>query len=143
MWVKVYQVGKQTRPESGWNFTRLKKNTQAKKQIDYQVTHTLNNNGMETPKQLVEFFRLFTKPREVVNVNQLPNRKQIKFITRTILLLEQERKWYLEHDEDDLDYINYLDGKINKLVNSRNYLCNIYLHEVIKLKTNSEVELKY
>jgi hypothetical protein len=32
LWVKVYQVGKQTRPESGWNFTRLKKNTQAKKQ---------------------------------------------------------------------------------------------------------------
>lgn len=31
-WVKVYQVGKQTRPESGSKFTRLEKNTQTKKQ---------------------------------------------------------------------------------------------------------------
>jgi hypothetical protein len=31
LWVKVYQVGKQTRPESGWNFTRLKKKYPGKK----------------------------------------------------------------------------------------------------------------
>jgi hypothetical protein len=98
---------------------------------------------METPKRLVEFFKLFTKPREVVNVTQLPNRKHIRYLTRMILLLEQERKWYLEHDEDDLDYINYLDGNINKLVNRRNDLYNNYLHQVVKYKTDSEVVLKY
>ncbi len=98
---------------------------------------------METPKRLVEFFKLFTKPREVVNVTQLTNRKHIRYLTRMILLLEQERKWYLEHDEDDLDYINYLDGNINKLVNRRNNLYNLYLHDVIKYKTDSEVVLKY
>jgi hypothetical protein len=97
---------------------------------------------METPKRLVEFFKLFTKPREVVNVTQLPNRKQIRYITRTILLLEQERKWYLEHDEDDLDYINYLDANINKLVNRRNDLYNTYLHQVVKYKINADVILK-
>ena len=98
---------------------------------------------METPKRLVEFFKLFTKPKEVINVTQLPVRKSVRYITRMILLLEQERKWYLEHDEDDLDYINYLDGQINKLVNRRNDLYNNYLHLIVKYKTNPEVELKY
>ena len=98
---------------------------------------------MDTPKLLVEFFKLFTKPREVIDVTQLPVRKSIRYITRNILLLEQERKWYLEHDDDDLDYLYYLDGQINKLVNRRNDLYNNYLHQVVKYKTNSEVELKY
>ena len=98
---------------------------------------------METPKRLVEFFKLFTKPKEVINVTQLPVRKSVRYITRMILLLEQERKWYLEHDEDDLDYLNYLDGQINKLVNRRNDLYNNYLHLIVKYKTNPEVELKY
>lgn len=98
---------------------------------------------METPKRLVEFFKLFTKPKEVINVTQLPVRKSVRYITRMILLLEQERKWYLEHDEDDLDYINYLDGQINKLVNRRNDLYNNYLHLIVKYKTNPEVEFKY
>ena len=98
---------------------------------------------METPKRLVEFFKLFTKPKEVINVTQLPVRKSVRYITRMILLLEQERKWYLEHDEDDLDYLYYLDGQINKLVNRRNDLYNNYLHQVVKYKTNPEVELKY
>lgn len=97
---------------------------------------------MDTPKRLVEFFKLFTKPKEVVDVRQLPNRKQIRYITRTILLLEQERKWYLEHDEDDLDYIYYLDHQINKLVNRRNDLYNGYLHQVLKYKMNPDVTLK-
>ena len=66
---------------------------------------------MDTPKRLIEFFKLFTKPREVIDVTQLPVRKSIRYITRNILLLEQERKWYLEHDEDDLDYLYYLDGQ--------------------------------
>lgn len=98
---------------------------------------------MDTPKRLIEFFKLFTKPREVIDVTQLPVRKSIRYITRNILLLEQERKWYLEHDEDDLDYLYYLDGQINKLVNRRNDLYNTYYHQVVKYKTNSEVELKY
>lgn len=98
---------------------------------------------METPKRLVEFFKLFTTPKEVVNVTQLPVRKSVRYITRMILLLEQERKWYLEHDEDDLDYLYYLDGQIIKLVNRRNDLYNNYLHQVVKYKTNPEVELKY
>ena len=98
---------------------------------------------METPKRLVEFFKLFTKPKEVINVTQLPVRKSVRYITRMILLLEQERKWYLEHDEDDLDYLYYLDGQIIKLVNRRNDLYNNYLHQVVKYKTNPEVELKY
>jgi hypothetical protein len=98
---------------------------------------------MDTPKRLVEFFKLFTKPKEIVNVRQLPNRKQIRYVTRMILLLEQEKKWYLEHDEDDLDYLYYLDHQINKLVNRRNDLYNDYLHQVIKYKTDSEVVLKY
>lgn len=100
---------------------------------------------MDTPKRLVEFFKLFTTPKEkeVVNVTQLPVRKSVRYITRMILLLEQERKWYLEHDENDLDYIDYLDAQIRKLVNRRNDLYNNYLHQVVKYKTNSEVELKY
>jgi hypothetical protein len=98
---------------------------------------------MDTPKRLVEFFKLFTKPKEIVNVRQLPNRKQIRYVTRMILLLEQEKKWYLEHDEDDLDYLYYLDHQISKLVNRRNDLYNDYLHQVIKYKTDSEVVLKY
>jgi hypothetical protein len=96
---------------------------------------------METPKRLVEFFRLFTKPKEIVNVSQLPNRKQIRYLTRNILLLEEERRYYLEHDEDDLDYINYLDGNINKLVNRRNDLYNMYLHQVVKYKMNPNIVL--
>lgn len=98
---------------------------------------------MDTPKRLVEFFKLFTTPKEVVNVTQLPVRKSVRYITRMILLLEQERKWYLEHDENDLDYIDYLDAQIRKLVNRRNDLYNNYLHQVVKYKTNSEVELRY
>ena len=97
---------------------------------------------METPKRLVEFFKLFTKPKEVVNVSQLTSRKQIRFLTRHILLLEQERKWYLEHDENDLDYLYYLDHQINKLVNRRNDLYNGYLHQVLKYKMNPDVTLK-
>lgn len=97
---------------------------------------------MDTPKRLIEFFKLFTKPREVVNVTQLPVRKSIRYITRTILLLEQERKWYLEHDENDLDYLYYLDGKINKLVNRRNDFYNMYYHQVIKYKTDTNITLK-
>lgn len=97
---------------------------------------------MDTPKRLIEFFKLFTKPREVVNVTQLPVRKSIRYITRTILLLEQERKWYLEHDENDLDYLYYLDGKINKLVNRRNDFYNMYYHQVIKYKTDNNITLR-
>jgi len=96
---------------------------------------------METPKRLVEFFRLFTKPKEVVKVSQLTSRKQIRYLTRHILLLEQERKWYLEHDENDLDYLYYLDHQINKLVNRRNDLYNGYLHQVVKYKMNPNIVL--
>ena len=96
---------------------------------------------METPKRLVEFFKLFTKPKEVVNVSQPTSRKQIRFLTRHILLLEQERKWYLEHDENDLDYLYYLDHQINKLVNRRNDLYNGYLHQVVKYKMNPNIVL--
>jgi hypothetical protein len=96
---------------------------------------------METPKRLVEFFRLFTKPKEVVKVSQLTSRKQIRYLTRHILLLEQERKWYLEHDDNDLDYLYYLDHQINKLVNRRNDLYNGYLHQVVKYKMNPNIVL--
>ena len=97
---------------------------------------------MDMPKRLVEFFKLFSKPREVINVNKLPIRKEIRFVTRSILLFEQEKKWYLEHDENDLDYIDYLDRKISKLESRRNHYCNIYLHEIAKYKVNPDVELK-
>ena len=95
---------------------------------------------METPKLLSEFFKLFTKPREVIIEKDklFPRRKKIKYLTRTILLLEQERKWYLEHDENDMDYILYLDKEINKLVEFRNRQYNGYLHEVIKYKAIAE-----
>jgi hypothetical protein len=97
---------------------------------------------METPKLLVEFFKLFTKPREVVIVSQLPYRKQIRFLTRHALLLEQERKWYLEHDDNDMDYLNYLDSQINKLTSRRNTLYNNYLHQIAKYQTNPDVKLQ-
>ena len=96
---------------------------------------------METPKRLVEFFQFFTKPKEIVNVSQLPNRKTIRYLTRTILLLEQERKWYLEHDDNDLDYLTYLDSQINKFTNRRNDLYNGYLHQVVKYKMNPNIVL--
>jgi hypothetical protein len=96
---------------------------------------------METPKRLVEFFQLFTKQKEVVIVSQLPNRKLIRYLTRHILLLEQERKWYLEHDDDDLDYLNYLDTQINKLTSRRNDMYNTYLHQVVKYKMNPNIVL--
>jgi hypothetical protein len=99
-------------------------------------------NEMETPKILVEFFKLFTKPREVVIVSQLPNRKLIRFLTRHILLLEQEKKWYLEHDDNDFEYLVYLDSQINKLTNRRNTIYNVHLHEIIKYKTDPDVKLK-
>ena len=97
---------------------------------------------MDTPKRLVEFFKLFTKPKEVIDVRQLSNRKQIRYITRMILLLEEEKKWYLEHDEDDLDYLYFLDHQINKLVIRRNDMYNIYLHNVVKYKMNPNITLK-
>jgi len=99
-------------------------------------------NEMETPKILVEFFKLFTKPREVVIVSQLPTRKRIRFLTRHILLLEQEKKWYLEHDENDIDYLNYLDIHINKMIVERNNKYNLHIHQIIKYKTNPDVELR-
>lgn len=97
---------------------------------------------METPKRLVEFFKLFTKPKEVINVTQLPTRKTIRFITRTILLFEEERKWYLEHDNIDLEYIDYLDRQITKLTNRRNDMYNIYLHQIVKFKTDNDIKLR-
>lgn len=97
---------------------------------------------METPKRLVEFFKLFTKPKEVINVTQLPSRKTIRFLTRTILLFEEERKWYLEHDNIDLEYIDYLDRQITKLTNRRNDMYNIYLHQIVKFKTDNDIKLR-
>lgn len=97
---------------------------------------------METPKRLVEFFKLFTKPKEVINVTQLPSRKTIRFLTRTILLFEEERKWYLEHDNIDLEYIDYLDRQITKLINRRNDMYNIYLHQIVKFKTDNDIKLR-